>query len=83
MEYIPIVKKAVTFVVGAGVKTIVTAIVKNNVEPDNLAQKVTVAAGTIVVAGMVADATSTYTDAQIDKIVTFYDEKIKPKLNRQ
>jgi hypothetical protein len=83
MDYTLIVKKAVTFVVGAGVKTIVTTIIKDHVEPDNLPAKVSVAAGTWVIAGLVADASSTYTDTQIDKVVKFYNEKIQPKLNRQ
>jgi hypothetical protein len=83
MGYIPIAKKAVSFIVGAGVKTIITTIIKDNVEPDNLAQKVTVVAGTLVVAGIVADASSKYTDAKIDACVNFYNEKIKPKLNQQ
>lgn len=83
MDKIDIAKKAVSFVVGAGVKTIITTIIKNNVDPENLAQKVTVTAGTLVVAGLVADATSGYTDAKIDALVTFYNEKIKPQLNRQ
>lgn len=83
MDKILIAKRVTSFVVGAGVKTIISTIIKDNVDPDNLAKKATVIAGTFVIAGIVADASSSYTDAKIDALVDFYNEKIKPQLNRQ
>jgi uncharacterized SAM-dependent methyltransferase len=77
MTKLEITKVAAKFIVGSGTATIVRAIIKNNVQPDDIATKVTVTAGSIVLGSMVADLAARYTDAKIDAIATWYDENVK------
>jgi hypothetical protein len=67
---IDILKKAVRFVVAAGVSQIVNGIIENNTETDTLAKKVSVKTASIAIGGAVATAAGDYTDKQIDDIVT-------------
>lgn len=71
MNKIAVLKKAVTFVIGAGVTKIVNDIVANNVEIDKPYQNVTVPLASFAVGGVVADATSDYTDSMIDQAAAF------------
>lgn len=77
MTKLEIAKSAAKFIVGAGTATIIRTIISNNVQPDDIAQKVTVTAGSIMLGSLVADVTSQYTAAQIDKLADFYNENIK------
>lgn len=69
-----VAKAVVSIVVGSGTYMIVSAIVKNNIVPETVFQRLKVNAGTFVLASMVADASSKYTDNAIDKIVEVYNE---------
>lgn len=71
-----IAKKATSFVVGLGTTTIVRSIVQNNVAPENVTQKVTVTAGTVVLGSMVADVSKAYTDAKIDQVVAWWKTNV-------
>lgn len=77
MNKLEIAKAAAKFVVGSGSATIINAIIKNNVQPDNLYQQVTVTAGSIALGAMVADLASRYTGAQIEQLAAWYNEKSK------
>lgn len=68
MNKLDIVKKAVSFVVGAGVSKIVHDIIANNVQPEKTHEKVSVPVASVVIGMAAADATSSYTDAKIDEI---------------
>lgn len=77
MTKLEITKFAVKFIVGSGTSTIVHAIIKNNVQPANITQQVTVVAASIALGAMVADVTTQYTYAQIDAIADWYYENVK------
>jgi hypothetical protein len=76
MDKIGFAKKAVSLIVGVGVGKIVGAIVKNNVSPSNPVDTVAVTAGAFVLGAMVADWTEDYTNAKIDKIVSWWKENV-------
>jgi hypothetical protein len=81
MNRIKILKGVVNLVVGTGVSKITHSILKNNVEPETVTDKVAVAAGTTVITGMAVNASKTYTDAKIDEyIASFKEYKEKKKI---
>ena len=82
MTPLKLTQGAVRFIVAGGTNQIIKAIVTNNVEPENTKEKIQVAAGTLVVSGMVAEAARSYTDDKIEKAFKFYDEQIKPRLKK-
>lgn len=71
---VDIAKSAVGFVVGSGAYMIASAIIKEHVAPETMPQKVKIAAGSMVLAMMVADAATKYTDRTIDGIVEAFDK---------
>jgi hypothetical protein len=77
MTKLEIAKSAAKFIVGAGTATIVRTIISNNVTPEDITQKVTVTAGSIVLGSLVADVTSSYTGAKIDEIADWYNKNVK------
>jgi hypothetical protein len=68
VERFVITKQIVSWVVGAGVGTIVHRIIDNNVEPETRTQKVTVPVASLVIGYAAKDATTAYTNAKIDSI---------------
>ena len=76
MTKIEFVKKTVSTIVGFGTAKIVRDIIKNNVDCETVASKVTVATASAAIGGAVAEITSEYTDHQIDEIVEMI-QKIK------
>lgn len=74
MNTVQIAKAATKFIVGAGTSKIVHTIIKNNVDPQNTYDTVTVFAGSLVIGSMAANATQEYTDAKIDKFVAWCRE---------
>lgn len=80
MNSIGVVKAVTTFVVGAGTTKIVTGIIKNNTDPENLRDTVAISTAGFVIGSMAANAVKDYTDASIDEIVeTYYSLKNKLK----
>lgn len=79
MNALVITKSVVTLIVGAGTTKIVGAIIQNNVSPEKVIDKVTIAAGTLALGGMAADASRKYTDSKIDEIANWYAENFKKK----
>lgn len=77
MNKLDIAKLAISAVVGAGTTKIVVAIIKNNVQPDKITEKVAVASAAFVLGSMAADASKQYTDAKIDEIANWITETFK------
>lgn len=80
MNKIEIVKKVTTIVVGLGASKISATIIKNNVATENVIDKVTVTAGSVVIGMMVSDVTKKYTSDKIDELADSLREA-KNKLN--
>lgn len=77
MTKLDLAKAAAKFIVASGTSTIIHTIIKNNVQPQNAYQTVTVACSSIALGSMVADVTSRYTEAKIDSAVAWYNENVK------
>lgn len=66
MNALEITKTAASMVVGIGTSKIVHSIIDNNVVTVKTVDTITVAAGSLVLGSMAADATKKYLDAKID-----------------
>lgn len=77
-----ITKGVVSFVVASGTSKIIGSIVRNNVSPEKVSETVAIYSATVVLGAMAADATKKYTDKTIDEIAQFYNENVKPKLQK-
>jgi hypothetical protein len=75
-ERLAITKYIVSWIVGAGVGTIVHRVIDNNVEPETKVQKITVPAASLVLGYAAKDASAAYTNAKIDKLAAWYDKTI-------
>lgn len=69
MNKTAVVKFAARLVVGAGTTTISNSIIKNNVEPRNLIENISVGVASAVIGSMASEATRRHTDTQIDAVV--------------
>lgn len=78
MKALEITKFAASAVVGAGTSKIVHSIIDNNTEAEGAVDTVTIAAGSLVIGSMAADATKKYLDEKIDAAVAWY-HSIKEK----
>lgn len=72
MTKLEMFKTAVSGIVGIGTSKIAHQIISNNVTPENAIDKVTIAAGSIVIGQMVAEASKKHTDKTIDDIALNY-----------
>lgn len=70
------VKLVVSGVVGIGAGKIAKDIIKNNINPETLIDKVTTVAGAWALGGMVAKAAKKYTDEVIDDTAAAVTEQI-------
>lgn len=75
MNKIEIAKHTASVIVGLGTGKIVKDIIKNNTEIVTRTDMVTVASASVVIGSMASDATREYTDAKIDAVVAWYNEK--------
>jgi hypothetical protein len=88
-DKIAFAKFATSWIVAAGVGTIVKSIVTTATEPNEIeidgelytekvkrSSKITIPVATIVVTAMAKDACAHYTDAKIDELVAFYRKYI-------
>jgi hypothetical protein len=82
MSKLAIFKKAVSITVGLGVSTIVNQIIANNVSIEKPHQKVTVPLASIAIGGVVADASSDWTDALIDEAAELWTTEIAPRFRK-
>lgn len=69
-------KWVVSGVVGIGAGKIAKDIIKKNINPETLIDKVTTVAGAWALGGMVAKAAKKYTDEAIDDTVTMVTEQV-------
>lgn len=69
MIKIDFTKRTVALIVGLGTKQIVTAIIRNHVDPDKVTDKIVIEAATWVLSGLVAQEAKHYTDEMIDNLV--------------
>jgi hypothetical protein len=76
MTKIDFLKKAVSFIVGAGTTKIVHDVIANNVNIDNTAQKISVGSASLVIGAIASDVTSSYTDAKIDEAVIWWNNNV-------
>lgn len=68
LNALSLVKRVVTGAVGIGTMKIVSNVIKAYVNPENIVDKVTTAAGAWAIGGVVASATREYTDEAIDEV---------------
>lgn len=68
-------KIAARLIVGAGTTTISNSIIKNNVQPSNMIEQISVAVSSVVIGSMASEATKSHTDAQIDAFVELWNKK--------
>lgn len=66
-------KLAARIVVGAGTTTISNSIIKNNVEPANAFQAISVGVTSLVIGSMASEATKSHTERQIDDVVAAWN----------
>lgn len=69
MNKLDITKKVVSAVIGLGTSKIAHSIIKNNVQPENVIDKVTVPSAAVVIGMMASQATKEFTGKQIDELV--------------
>lgn len=62
-------KLAARIVVGAGTSTVSNSIIKNNVDPKNAFEAVSVGVASVVIGSMASEATKNHTERQIDAVV--------------
>lgn len=63
------VKSITRIIVGFGATSITSQIVKNNVVPGSLFQKITITAAMIAAGGLLGETLGAYTDDKIDEVV--------------
>jgi hypothetical protein len=68
------VKTITRIVVGFGATSITSQIVRNNVVPGSLFQKITITAAMIAAGGLLGETLGTYTDDKIDEIVEIVED---------
>jgi hypothetical protein len=77
MTKLDITKTVVSIIIGSGTAKIVHQTIKSNTSPENVVDIVTMYAGAVVIASMVADASKKYTDTKIDEIAIWYRATVK------
>ena len=68
-------KFATRLIVGAGTTTISNSIIKNNVQPSNVIEQISVAVSSVVIGSMASEATKSHTERQIDAFVATWNRK--------
>lgn len=69
MNKVKIAKTVARIVVGTGTTTVSNSIIRNNVEPRNIAEQICVGVASVVIGSMASEATKSHTDARIDELV--------------
>lgn len=77
MTKLDIAKRVTSFIVGVGVTKIVQGVVSNNTDPEKVTDQVAIVAGAMVLGSMTSDMTRKYTDARIDELSAWYNDKFK------
>lgn len=74
MDKLKTARGVTKIVTSLGAGTIVSQIIKNNVQTDSAYKKVTVAFGTIAISGMVAELASKHAGQKFDEFVIAYKQ---------
>ena len=74
MNKIDTFKLVARIIVGAGTTTVSNSIIKNNVQPANLIEQISVGVASVVIGSMASEATKSHTDAKIDAIVEAWNK---------
>lgn len=75
MEKRKITKLAINLVVGASAGYVIGSILKNNVTADTIPQKIKAQVGGYVLGAMVSERASSWTDAKVDAVFAWWDNK--------
>lgn len=73
MNKLTVFKTAARIIVGLGTTTISNSIIKNNVQPANMIQTISVGVTSVVIGSMASEATKSHTEAKIDEFVEFWN----------
>lgn len=76
MTKIELIKTAANIVVGAGTTKIVTQVIKNNTNPETVADIVTMTSAGVVIGAAAADVTKSYTNAKIDAVADWWKTNV-------
>jgi hypothetical protein len=76
------VKKAVSFVAGAGTTAIIKGIIDNNTNPENAIAKINIWIASAVIGGIAREIVTKYTDRWIDEVIAEWNE-IRAKANEE
>lgn len=76
MTKLEIAKRAINIAVVIGTGKIVSQVVSNNTNPENVIDEITVTAGSLAIGGLVAAETAKYTDAKIDEIADWWKKNV-------
>ena len=74
MNKIDTFKLVARIIVGAGTTTVSNSIIKNNVQPANLIEQISVGVASVVIGSMASEATKSHTDAKIDAVVEAWNK---------
>lgn len=78
MKYLAIVKTLASLVVSVGVGAVISNIVKSTTPADvKRLMKACIGIGSLVLAGMISDAASKYTETKIDETVDMVKDAVK------
>jgi hypothetical protein len=82
VDKITIAKKLVSVAVGFGTSCIVKGIIEHNVDATTPASKVSVAVAGFAIGGVVAEASSNYTDELIESVVELWQKAVSDYKNK-
>lgn len=78
-EIIGFTKFAAKLIAGGGASKIAGTIIRNNVDPETLAEKVQVYTGAAVIGMMVSEKVGEFTDAKLDKLEDWIESRSTDK----
>lgn len=81
LDKLKLIKATINFAVTASTSKIIKEIIQNNTDPVTLADKAQVLVGSVALGGLIADATSKYTDEQVNEIVAKWNEHKNKDIN--
>lgn len=67
-------KIAARLVVGAGTTTVSNSIIKNNVNPTNVIEQISVGVASVVIGSMASEATKSHTSTKIDELAAAWND---------
>lgn len=74
MSKIQMLKIVTRILVGAGTTSVTNSIIRNNVEPTNLFQSISVGVAAVTIGSMASEATKEHASTQIDALVDLFNK---------